>query len=346
MNIVIIIASMLILINKTLQLIYILIIIIYTFFFFKFTIYDYKDEILFDNIYSNTRKRLHILEKNTNICLKNNSFYYCMESDYDVYSSLFSKEYYYIHRFNKSILNKFNYQNRVLLNPYINKDYDIIIGIPVSYHHLSRRIAIRETYGKLERIDKMTVKLYFILCFTLDNNENFPFSFLEIENRIYNDIIIFNLTNSYKLLVLQMLLFYQYIVNTHKIFKFFIRLDSDVYFNPYFLHKHIKWYCDVVGDKGYSYVPYVGGPFQIINKSTLLKLNEGAHSTIPIIETEDLYTGIVLSKYNITFCYVKKGYDYMHLKKENSKYIFKRNFTIIHKITSSALLLLYKYYVK
>lgn len=304
-----------------------------------------NNNALFHNIYTNTRNKLYLLTKELENCLTSRNIYCCMSEDYDVYNSLYTKEYYYFHHFNNSELNNFKYNNNILIFPFIKNNYDIIIGIPVSTHHLSRRIAIRETYGQLKKINGMNIKLYFILCYTKNNSNNYKFSLLKIENNIYNDLLVFNIKNSYKTLVLQMLLFYQYIINTHNYSKYYIRLDSDVFFNPYYLPKHIRKECDVVGDKGYSFVPYVGGPFQIINWSTLNKLNEGAHFIRPIIVTEDLYTGIVLSKYNISFCYVKKLFDYIHLKNDNTKYIFKRNFTVIHKVTSSGLLYLYNYYV-
>lgn len=321
--------------------VYICLVLLYITKIFK---YYTNYNILFNNIYKITRFKLYQLVKQMKMCLVNHTFYCCMSNDFDVYNSLYSKEYYLFNHFNNTVLNNFKYNNNLLLYPTIKIDYDIIIGIPVSFHHLSRRIAIRETYGMVKKIKDMNIKLYFILCYSSNDKNIYPYSLLEIESRLYNDILVFNITNSYKLLILQMLLFYQYIIKAHKKFKYYIRLDSDVFFNPYHLQNHIKKGCDVVGDKGYSYIPYVGGPFQIFNYNSLQKLNKGAHSVRPIIVTEDLYTGIVLSKYNITFCYVKKEFDYMHLKNANSKYIFNRNFTVIHKITSSGLIYLYKYY--
>lgn len=78
--------------------------------------------------------------------------------------------------------------------------------------------------------------LYFVICFSIYSNDNIAISLLHFENRIYNDILIFNITNSYKLLVIQMPLFYQYVINTYDFFKFFIKLDSYI---PYYKQKKI-----------------------------------------------------------------------------------------------------------
>lgn len=276
----------------------------------------------------------------------------CYKTDRNVYKSYYTKHYCFKNRhkpWNKSVYTNWTLNYKVLIsenntnkeekdddNNITKQYYDLIFGTPNAPHRISSRITIRNTWGNYKYINNLTMKHLFFMGRPENEiyNRTIPLKYLEIENSIYKDIVLFDVINNYKYLTLNVILFYNYILKYYN-FKYFIRVDDDVSLKIKLLPNLIfnKFsQCEIIG---YS-KNEPKGPFQILQYSIVDLMNSSSYYVRPFSDAEDLYHGIVYRYHNKSHCKLTKHKEYTHyyyyLK------IKELNSIAVHQIPSSVMI--------
>lgn len=319
---------------------------------------EYKHES-FMMLYEKEKKQLQTQYEELIGCMNIKPFINCMKKDADIYTTKYSKKYYRKNKFEESFYNQLNLSHSVLLSPHhLDIQTNVIIIIPISPSQIKPRIAIRSTYGKINHQSNYNFKYLFFMGIA---NE-YPFQFLIEENEIFNDLVVFNFTNSYKHITLQLLLSYKFIVDNYPEAVYIVRANSDLYLKTDRISTILSnYHSDIIGYrlkasesdmKMYENgnikekVEYPCGAFYIFSKRFIQLIVNNYMNVLPVHSIEDLYYGQViysLNERNITWF---NNYSYyIHVTMFNQFKIYKEsNITAIHGVSSSGIIYLWKLY--
>lgn len=291
-------------------------------------------------------------------CMNIKPLFNCMKKDKEIYKTKYSKEYYIKHPFNLSFYNNIELNYEILIRP--KKIYsftNIVIVIPISPTQILPRIAIRQTYSKIKKYNEYRYKYIFVMGkpdLSDDNKMNgynsYSFNYLVDENSIFDDILVFNYTNSYKLITLQLLLCYKYILENYRNIEYVVRANSDMFIKSDLLGKLISKYksYDVIGYKVLykETLIYPCGAFYIFSKRLISIFIDKYKYVTPMHDIEDVYYGEIMKKYNVTNIKWTNNEDvYISLWQYNFKNIYlKKSLVAIHELPSSVIIYLWKHF--
>lgn len=289
--------------NKNLLIIFILFIFIIISISIKYQnlllIKKTERSIKFIHIYNKTNKILHQYIKITFLCIKNH-----LNDLHILRHTCLLKNYNY---FNITptintidIYNEYNGGFNVLIEPkLINlNEIEIVVGIPCNPVEISGRIVARETFMKYTNIDGYNAIYIF---FTGLPSNNYPLEYLYEESELFNDIVVFDLINTYYNISLTMMSVYKYILKYINI-KYFIRCNLDAIFYPFkmngLLHQNYDIICDLESTP-VNFIKFPQGAFYVFNKRIVeLIYNESINKKHPLHKLDDVYYGEVLKDYD------------------------------------------------
>lgn len=233
-----------------------------------------------------------------------------------------------------------NIDNYIIPNPYLYKDTTfksksvytqskLFIFIPVRPCNYEARKVIRKTWIKEFRKNLINYKFFM----GKDKND---YHIIEKENRFFKDIIQFNFTNHfYNLTILTLLSIewiYKYVYN----FEYVMKCDEDMIPNLDIIKQIITYFPNsdkafLVGYKGMkekvirnkklkTYIPYnmynhtflpeyVYGGFMFYSHRAIEIIHSDNISIKPIVYKEDVYIGLIASKYNMKLIDIKRYYS-------------------------------------
>lgn len=308
----------------------------------------------FKQFYYKEEKLLHYEFEELMGCLNIEPLFNCMRKDKEIFKTKYSKAYYIKHPFNLSFYDNLKLNNEIIIQPKRTGLFsNVIIVIPISPTQLQPRIAIRNTYSTIRNYSNYNYKYLFVMAKpdSCDKNDNCLYlKYLEDENNMFGDILVFNYTNSYKLITLQLLLTYKYILETYTNVKFVARANSDMFIKSDLLGKLISKYktYDVIGYKVLykNKLIYPCGAFYVFSKNTIKLFVENYKYVKPIHDIEDVYYGEIMIHYNITNVkWINNEDVYICISRTNIHKIYlKKSFISIHEITSSVIIYLWKHF--
>lgn len=307
----------------------------------------------FIQIYSKEKKLLQYQFEELMGCLNIDTFYNCLRKDKEIFKTKYSKTYYTNHPFNLSFYDNIKLNNEIIIQPKIvSAITNVFVVIPISPTQLQPRIAIRNTYSKILNYKNYIYKYIFVMGKpdSCDKNYNcYYLKYLEEENNMFSDILVFNYTNSYKLITLQLLLTYKYILETYRNVKFVARANSDMFIKSDLMGKLISKYktYDIVGYKLYEKkLIYPCGAFYVFSRDTIKRIVDNYEYVKPMHDIEDIYYGQIMKQYNITNVkWINNEDAYICISRYNLHKIYvKKSFISIHDITSSGIIYLWKHF--
>ncbi|KAG2467339.1 B3GN2 acetylglucosaminyltransferase, partial [Polypterus senegalus] len=203
----------------------------------------------------------------------------------------------------------------------------LLLAIKSLSPHFDRRQAIRESWGKTQKIGNYTVVTVFLLgnATAVDFFPNLS-EMLEHESKMYNDILLWDYRDSFFNLTIKEVLFlewfYQYCPNAQFIFKG----DDDVFVNTHRIVEYLKglqkpkakdlFVGDVITNAGPhrnkklkyfipesmfvgSYPSYAGGGGFLYSGDLALRLYNISQQVL-LFPIDDVYTGMCLKKLGLT----------------------------------------------
>lgn len=294
-------------------------------------LFGYNKYFIIYNIYKNK------LYSNANYIKK------CLNNRYVMYCN--AKEKYDSKIISTRLSNIYN-KNYIHFLPIVEPSFsnsDIIVGIPCSPNQLIGRIAIRETYEKIKIIDEFTIKYIFATGLSTSNIYN---DYLKAEARIFNDIVMFNMFNSYHNLTYTMLSLYMWILKIYPNIKYFIRCNLDTLFIPHNLNKILKVKYDVIGEFYYEEkekILYPQGSFYIFSINILNNICKSLRHYKLSRFDDVIYGKIIKNIENISvYDLYKTGFMYSQIQ-SNYSYHDLTSTVAIHPLNPTVLLSLYSY---
>lgn len=258
----------------------------------------------YSQLYTFSRELLKSEEDNFLRCIKKNSYSKCLNKNPDYYSDLYTRSYCLKYDCDKSFFDNFHLNFSIIIQPYIKIQPKLMILIPIAPSELISRILIRNTIRKYKIIQNYTISYVFVMGKPIVDYNSYPLQYIYEEHKEYNDILLFNYTNSYYLITLQVLLGYKYILSNYQYVKFIIRLNTDVFIIPENIPSILSNSYDIYGltvnkwlDRGFPIYPQ--GSFCIFSTKMLRVIMKNLYITQPEY-VEDRYIGQIISILNKT----------------------------------------------
>lgn len=234
----------------------------------------------------------------------------------------------------KEIYNKYRGGYTAIVQPLHENNIKIIVGIPFAPPLIEGRIVARRTYMKYRKIDGYKAKYIFFTGLIPDRIYLYNISILIEEAKLFDDIIIFNMINTYYNITLLLLSMYKWIIDNYPKIKYFIRCNLDTLFIPSRIKKLLHNGYDVISQITYAKyrkIIYPQGNFYIFSNKMIYTVYQNSFK-MKLHRADDLFYGEIITKnksiksydisdisnYNCTFCkllYSKRfialhGYSY------------------------------------
>lgn len=292
----------------------------------------------FEKIESITRNTLESQIKNVQLCSNILTENLCKLKPKDLYPPINDKKY--------RIKMYFGPQ-KVLIEPKVSNESQIVIGIPVGASELESRIAIRQTYTEIKQIGDYSITYIFVTG--LSTNEKYKNDYLKEESDKYGDLLIFNFHNSYHNIFHLMMSCYNYVFMNFKNMKYFIRVNSDVLFYPQKLLPFINSGFDVIAEIKHVYenndhVIYPEGCFNIFSKH-FIKFIDSTGVAQVTRKCDDVYNGNMIRRYlsyNKSFMKVWNiGHEYMEAWSGITTDMNMKRYVALHPVTPAMIVYLY-----
>lgn len=290
-----------------------------------------------------SKKRLKLSVNYFNDCIKSKTIIKCMKKNDEIYS--FTKV--------TTTNNIINFRNgignyRVLLYPKTYENVINLVIVPVAPTELIARIAVRSTWQSIKQTDNgKKLKYMFYMGKPETKNNSYPISFLYDEAKKYNDILLFDIENSYIKSTLLLLLCYRYVANNFNELNYLIRVNSDMIFYPQKLDKMLDINEDVIGYKTEQIgIEYLSGSFYIIKKNYIKLVIKESKNVIPLTFYDDIYFGQINKEVKFNrIAYINKDNYYIPLDETNQNMLFNKSSQIIgaHSVNSNAILFFWLY---
>lgn len=302
-----------------------------------------SDKKYFYILLTESKIRLKKSVEEFSLCVNNNTVRRCMKRNNEIYKFKKITHSHLIMDY-KNGLNIY----KILIKPKIDINIQNIVIIPVAPTELIARIAVRSTWYSVKQTDKGK-KLFYIFYMGKPEMINFsyPLNLIYEESSKYNDILLFDIENSYTKCTLLLLMCYKFVLENIKHLNFLIRVNSDMILYPQKLDKMMNNENGAIGYKTKQMgIDYLSGSFYILRKVYInLILNE-SKKVVPISFYDDIYCGQINKKckYN-NIRFINNFNYYIPLNDYNQNMLYNKNSSIIgvHSVNSNALLYFWKY---
>lgn len=282
-------------------------------------------------IYNNSKEILVKNYKSTKECLKGNYIRKCNIEYNDIKSKVDIKV--------ENIYNKIFTFFTPIIQP--SKSYeDIIVGIPCSPQQVLGRIAIRNTFAEEKRVNNYSVK--YIFATGIPRSSKYSIEYLKYESNMYNDIIVFNMINSYENLTYTMFSLYKWIIEKKSFIKFFIRCNLDALFIPHNLGLVLNKKYDIIGEfYKKQNVSYPQGSFYIFSVKVLKEIYYYSNY-VKLSRYDDVIYGVIIKLLsNISILDIYNSGLMFSQKKSNYKINQIKKSFAIHPLCPTVLYTLY-----
>lgn len=302
-----------------------------------------KKSELFDYYLKISKSRLKISLHRFNNCINHFSITDCMKKNNEIHSFLKVTTTNFINNFSNGIGNY-----NILIHPkFITKVNNLII-VPTAPSELIARIAIRSTWKSVKQTIKgRKLDHFFYMGKPEKSNNSYPISILLDEAKRYNDILLFDVENSYIKCTLLLLLCYKYIVDNFPYLRYLIRVNSDMILYPQKLDKMLDINKDVIGYKTAQMgIEYLSGSFYILKRNYLKLVINESKNIIPISFYDDIFCGQINKKTNFSkIAFINRNNYYIPLSKKNQYLLLNKSSPVIgaHSVNSDAILFLWIY---
>lgn len=236
----------------------------------------------------------------------------------------------------------------VLISPNIDFQIQNIVIVPVAPTELIARIAVRRTWYSIKETKngkKLTYLFYMGKPELLNNS--YPINYIYEESIKYNDILLFDIQNSYVNCTLLLLMCYKFVIENYHSFEYIIRVNSDMIFYPQKLDNMLYEKNDAIGYKTkLKGIEYLSGSFYVVKKSYLILILNESKRVIPLSFYDDVYFGQINKKTNYkSIAYINKYSYYIPVNNINQNMLYNKSSPIIgaHSVTSNAILYFWKY---
>ncbi|CAH2223672.1 beta-1,3-galactosyltransferase 2-like [Pelobates cultripes] len=194
----------------------------------------------------------------------------------------------------------------------------LMLLIPSSPQDALIRDVLRKTWANENLVDGISIKRLFLLGSSLNTSVQEE---VKRESEVFHDIIQQDFLDSYNNLTLKTLMGIEWISRLCPNVSYVMKIDSDMFFNPWFLVQHIlqpqkpakvgffsglvvekaipyrnkdsKWYMPTSMYSKTHYPPYCSGTGYIFSGDLADKINT-AKESIPLFPYEDVFMGICL----------------------------------------------------
>lgn len=236
----------------------------------------------------------------------------------------------------------------ILIIPKIDTDVQNIVIIPVAPTELIARIAVRSTWYSIKQTDKGK-KLSYLFYMGKPEiiNYSYPLNSIYEESFKYNDILLFDIENSYIKCTLLLLMCYKFVLENYKNLNFLIRVNSDMIFYPQKLDIIMNKENYAIGYKAKLMgIDYLSGSFYILRKVYISLILNESKEVVPVSFFDDIYCGQINKKCKINnIRYINNFNYYIPLNNSNQNMLYDKNSSIIgvHSVNSNGLLYFWKY---
>lgn len=281
-----------------------MIIIIYFLFIIIYFAILNRNKSIFDII----NKKLKETERLFNICIKQNPYKYCKNITFDIYIDKYNKFNCYNSPCPIFPINNTQLNTDVLYQLHFINIPDYLFIVQIGPSEIVARMMFRKLFKKYNTLLNNEINYIFFMGKPYYEKINkkkihdISLNLLIDELNTFNDMIIFNFTNSYYSITLQLFLMYKWIVDSRIKIKKIIRFDSNtlVYNNKLlFLLKRnydLQAYPCYTKDFYSKLIKYPQGSFHILSINLIYLLIK-YYNKSDIVKSNDQTTGLII--YNL-----------------------------------------------
>ena len=219
-------------------------------------------------------------------------------------------------------------QVNVLFDSKTCGDARIVVGIVTAPFQFAERYAIRNAWCNESYHGVRGVKCFFYSGLTSNPNDN---AFLKQEASIFDDIIQFDIADTYLNLTIIQLNSYNWTLAHCPSMKYYVRTDTDVYVSlnvianqiipslpTSFAYGHVFRGAKPFRDPNHKYYlppsvysetyfpPFISGCMCVLSRDVLQTLVEGSNYVRPIHYLDDAYYGQIMDRYGVLIVEDKK----------------------------------------
>ena len=241
-------------------------------------------------------------------------------------------------------------QVKVLIETQSCRDTQFVVGIVTAPFQFAERYAIRNSWCKESNHGVKGVRCYFYSGMTSNPNDN---SFLQQEASIHDDIIQFDIADTYLNLTILQIESYKWVLNHCGSMKYYVRTDADMFVNlnivvnqiissmpSSFAYGHVFPRSKPFRDPNHKYYlprsvysqpffpPFISGCMCILSRDVLQTIVEGSETVRPIHYLDDAYYGQIMDRYGVLIVDDKK---YISVNQLPLNEVLNGNYAAVHR---------------
>ena len=241
-------------------------------------------------------------------------------------------------------------QVKVLIETQSCRDTQFVVGIVTAPFQFAERFAIRNSWCKESHHGVKGVRCYFYSGMTSHPSDN---AFLQQEASLYNDIVQFDIADTYLNLTILQLQSFNWTMNHCPSMKFYVRTDADMFVNlntvanriipsmpSSFAYGHVFRGAKPFRDPNHKYYlpysvysqpffpPYISGCMCILSRDVLQTIVEGSETVRPIHYLDDAYYGQIMDRYGVLIVNDKK---YISVNQLPLNEVLNGNYAAVHR---------------
>ena len=243
-------------------------------------------------------------------------------------------------------------QVKVLIETQSCRDTQFVVGIVTAPFQFAERFAIRNSWCKESHHGVKGVRCYFYSGMTSHPSDN---AFLQQEASLYNDIVQFDIADTYLNLTILQLQSFNWTMNHCPSMKFYVRTDADMFVNlntvanriipsmpSSFAYGHVFRGAKPFRDPNHKYYlpysvysqpffpPYISGCMCILSRDVLQTIVEGSETVRPIHYLDDAYYGQIMDRYGVLIVNDKK---YISVNQLPLNEVLNGNYAAVHRFS-------------
>ena len=243
-------------------------------------------------------------------------------------------------------------QVKVLIETQSCRDTQFVVGIVTAPFQFAERFAIRNSWCKESHHGVKGVRCYFYSGMTSHPSDN---AFLQQEASLYNDIVQFDIADTYLNLTILQLQSFNWTMNHCPSMKFYVRTDADMFVNlntvanriipsmpSSFAYGHVFRGAKPFRDPNHKYYlprsvysqpffpPFISGCMCILSRDVLQTIVEGSETVRPIHYLDDAYYGQIMDRYGVLIVDDKK---YISVNQLPLNEVLNGNYAAVHRFS-------------